>query len=117
MGVKIGAKVQVRADVVKEEGVLAITDETWVTGRGERWKKKGHERGGEHGVPMGDKNGVVHGFDRFVMCGEFSLGGWAMAYCKEDVSMFVDAWVIAGEPFDAADVLYVLVEEVEFEDA
>lgn len=89
---KIGAKVTICSDDVGENNVFASTDETCSTGE-RRWNgsEKEDGRDGGDGTRVKGRVGAVHGFDRLVMCGGFTLGDLAVACVEEDLGLFVEA--------------------------
>lgn len=109
---RIGSKVLVCGDKVREEGVFAFTDETWLV---DRTRKSG--RGGGNGTP--EENGVraVDGFSSFVVRSGFAIECLAVVCFEKDVGTFVDACVIEVKSSEAADVIDDGVQEVEFESA
>lgn len=95
MEVRICAKIFFCGDEVGKEKVIAVTNETWLTGRGEKSRKrKVDSRGVGEEIPAEDEVGAVDGFDSLGLCGGCALEVTAAVCLEEDVGMFVHACVL-----------------------
>lgn len=60
---------------------------------------------------------AVNGFNHFVLCGGFALGGVTVVCVEDDVGMLVNCCIIEVELSEAADVSGDGVKQMTFEGA
>lgn len=110
-----GGKVFICGEAVGEEELFAITDETWLAGRGQQEKGKRRQKRWRRWISVEVGAGEVSGFDSFVAFGEFALGCLAVGLTQKNVSMFVDFCVLEVNSSETADVVHNTVREVDFD--